>query len=550
MNLRRCTTVFPALLLGSPAALASPQLDDAQALVAAGDVLANGWEVNVLRTPALAEDGSWAIVADTTNGGFETNSALLHDGVIVLEEGSTLPSGDVVGNIFGVDLSRDGSIAWSHRLNPGAGGPTVEALYVDGDEALRSGTAISGTGIPAGTLLDDVLDLRYDAPHVLLNARIRPGGGAQAYAMLLVDVTNTQAPTLEMCAYEGQTLPGLSGPITSVQIRGDVASDGTYAFPVRFDDAGTSGGAIVTDGGLFAVEGDAIPGTNWVWDYLNTTYATCAAGGRYAVSASAAEGASIGKGVVYSSSGVVAQENMPIPSLPGTNASFFDGKWLGMSQGGELAFVVPKVGFDDMLIHGGSIALEESTSTVAGNLVSGMSAGFGNRVEVRGDGAEFLVVATVEPNSGYALLLVEPEVGLADASCTTNPNSTGRHGELRGLGGSVALANDLVMEGSDLPPNQFALLLTSQTTGFVANPGGSEGNLCLGGSIGRFNSLVSAADASGVVRMTLDLGVLPQPSVLVGARPGETWTFQLWHRDIVGGAPTSNYTQSRSVLFR
>ena len=107
-----------------------------------------------------------------------------------------------------------------------------------------------------------------------------------------------------------------------------------------------------------------------------------------------------------------------------------------------------------------------------------------------------------------------------------------------------------ILTAFDLPPNEFGYFIVGQVQGFLPNPGGSQGNLCLGGAIGRFNSLVSATDASGVVEMTVDLGVLPQPSAFVSALPGETWYFQLWHRDTVGGVPTSNYTGSRAILFR
>ena len=52
---------------------------------------------------------------------------------------------------------------------------------------------------------------------------------------------------------------------------------------------------------------------------------------------------------------------------------------------------------------------------------------------------------------------------------------------------SVA-ANDVTLTASNLPPGQFGIFVTSASSGFIPNPAGSNGNLCLTGSLGRFVS--------------------------------------------------------------
>ena len=37
---------------------------------------------------------------------------------------------------------------------------------------------------------------------------------------------------------------------------------------------------------------------------------------------------------------------------------------------------------------------------------------------------------------------------------------------------------------------------------------------------------------------------------LVAVMPGDTWNFQAWHRDFVGGSVTSNFSDGLSVDFR
>ena len=46
--------------------------------------------------------------------------------------------------------------------------------------------------------------------------------------------------------------------------------------------------------------------------------------------------------------------------------------------------------------------------------------------------------------------------------------------------------------------------------------------------------------------MTADLLALPQGMSTVGVQPGDTWFFQVWHRDVQA---TSNFTQALAVHF-
>lgn len=130
------------------------------------------------------------------------------------------------------------------------------------------------------------------------------------------------------------------------------------------------------------------------------------------------------------------------------------------------------------------------------------------------------------------------------------PNSTGRSGALTAAGSRVAAANDLVLAASLLPANTFGLLLCSRTPGNVPNPGGSQGTLCLGGAIGRYNQQIQNSGPSGNFVVALDLSRTPQPSRFVAITAGETWFFQCWHRDVVGGMQTSNLTDAVSISFQ
>ncbi len=88
--------------------------------------------------------------------------------------------------------------------------------------------------------------------------------------------------------------------------------------------------------------------------------------------------------------------------------------------------------------------------------------------------------------------------------------------------------------------------------GFVANAGGSQGNLCLGGVIGRYvgPGFIKNSGATGGFNLAVNLQQTPAGGSFVAVLPGQTWNFQAWYRDIgSGGQPSSNFTDGRTVTF-
>ena len=127
------------------------------------------------------------------------------------------------------------------------------------------------------------------------------------------------------------------------------------------------------------------------------------------------------------------------------------------------------------------------------------------------------------------------------------PNSSGMPGAIAVRGTTTAAFNSLTLIAEHLPADQFGYFLNSHTQGFI-QPAGSQGNLCLGGAIGRHSANVASSGADGVLVLVLDLTAIPTPSGPVSVLPGQTWNFQAWHRDVNPGM-TSNFTDGASVSF-
>ncbi|MCP3914921.1 MAG: VCBS repeat-containing protein [bacterium] len=137
---------------------------------------------------------------------------------------------------------------------------------------------------------------------------------------------------------------------------------------------------------------------------------------------------------------------------------------------------------------------------------------------------------------------------LGSESCPGVQNSTGFAAALAATGSAAVAANRCVLTATSVPTHRFGYFLTGTTPDVVMGPGGSQGNLCLGGAIGRYVGSLQSSGAEGELRTTLDLPNTPSPGGPVAIPPGETRYFQAWFRD-VNPAPTSNFSSAVRVDF-
>lgn len=149
---------------------------------------------------------------------------------------------------------------------------------------------------------------------------------------------------------------------------------------------------------------------------------------------------------------------------------------------------------------------------------------------------------------GWVEVLGTPPGGIGTSYCGPAAlNSTGAAAAMAMRGSTSAAINDLELMASDLPRLSIGYFVGSQSQGFAAAPGGSQGNLCLGGSIARFIDSAETAGADGEIRYHVDLASVPL-SPVVAVQAGESWSFQLWYRD-ANPQPTSNFTDGVELLF-
>ena len=169
--------------------------------------------------------------------------------------------------------------------------------------------------------------------------------------------------------------------------------------------------------------------------------------------------------------------------------------------------------------------------------------------------------ASFNPHASWHMQILaealdQPSIGMD--YCASNPNSTGGTTTLTASGSEVALDDSVALLASSMPVGVAGIFITSQTQGVVANPGGSAGNLCVVGDVGRFvqPGQIKVSSASGTIGLSTTLGEwstanIPQasPPVSYAAMAGLTSNFQLWHRDSDMGGATSNFSNGLAITW-
>ncbi len=151
------------------------------------------------------------------------------------------------------------------------------------------------------------------------------------------------------------------------------------------------------------------------------------------------------------------------------------------------------------------------------------------------------------PGHGTALFFDLP---MGEVICAGVSNSTGSSAELEIVGSKVASEGYLLFRAKHLPLGRAGVFLGSQVSGFTPNPGGSSGNLCLGGAFMIFNKggQYGIPNAAGEFELQVDTASIPfNPGAPILA--GQSWTFQMWYRDHNPGS-TTNFSPAVEVTFQ
>ncbi|QDV04733.1 hypothetical protein Poly30_02260 [Planctomycetes bacterium Poly30] len=469
----------------------------------------------------------------------------------------------------GVDFVYSGRLAlnddghWAAQVITSIG----EALVVDGEIIAVEGQPLSAVdlpGIPAGTIYaPDGYGYQYESfgwsgstLHVSLDT-VAPGEFAQPNRRLFFELDDsTGSIALDRATAPGELITQENDAFHR-NLWSHVAPDGTLSELTQVEDASGAGTSLIAvDGQPVLRTGDPSPVAGSGLNF-HPSFATAAFGDDGQWAANLVHVHNPGHNFVrhlYRNGQPILSAGDPAPDgsqFPISNRDFNP----QMASNGALLY---QAVYSDPNEPGNSVSLvmlddEVALSTKRDRLPDGRRFSGVNLVHKQhnftDNGTLFTVQLSANDTNVRSIAFVEIAPGSV-SECTAVPNSTGTVGKLTATGSAYLGRGGFTLRAFELPPQAFGHFIVSRNPGFIPMAGGGHGNLCLTGSIGRMIPANPSSGASGEISASFDLSQLPQPTGAVGATVGETWFFQLWHRDAGPAAPTSNFTQAYEILVK
>ncbi|MEO1699686.1 MAG: hypothetical protein AAFU73_20525 [Planctomycetota bacterium] len=525
-----------SLVLAASASAAAAQVT-VTPLLRTADVLPTGETVGSISSASISENGSWAARC-LLNG----QAGIVRDGEAVLRRGDPF-AGETIDSVVSASLTPDGALAALIVTRDATASFTPRIVL--GQETLLKGddaVTLPSTGQVRRVVTIDAFALEDGWLVVSLVF-----GGAQPEPALLFGQLGGSGITWQQSITRGDAVPGLIRPFLAVfpTSNVDVAGTGRWAAAAGLDEGGTPRPAFIADGVGAGESGAPSPaGPDWA-EVPSAFYRVAVNGSGLLARAGVLDtGGPSPVGAVFLDDDPIYVEGQP---LAGTSdvVGTFSALEVEVTESDELVCVVPTTNAVRRLRAGNETLIRTfQTTAESGETVTALL----DRFDASSDGSTIACVGQLGFSGPYALLLVERSFDGPNL-CTTVPNSTGQAGRLSFVGSRWIQVNDFSVRASDLPPDQFGLLLNGTGGAFVPNPGGSDGNLCLGGTLGRHNASIQSSGPAGEILFPTDLGAIPQPSQFLSVTSGTALRFQVWHRDGSATSPSSNFTEARRVRF-
>ncbi len=501
----------------------------------------------------------WTLDA-RSNSSSSFDHHLLVDGQLLLRESfSTLPwNASQTWRSGAADVNDQGVVAMT------ADGSSAVDYLVRGDQSGMGTWTIletdqgAATGVPGGSWTF------FSNPAITADGRVGIVGGVAGASSGANRVAWFDGQTV---AEVGVTVPAGAvggGPILSIQGGRDaldVSSDGQHTAYL----AGLSNGfGWIVDGTVRVQSNEILPGSGFTREVFRIADARMERNGDWFV---AGVNEVAGRDWVVRNGTVIAEEFDPIVpgssevwGLTSTLSSGFFGAAGHPSGDYVVVGAIRSSSFTAMVRNGTEEIIRTGDPIdVDGNGLMDDDAFLSSFHELGDWGANGALYAHVSLSNsgnsfiGYAIVRFDlPSTGAGPGTvyCHSAPNSTGSEARIRLSGSTSVQVDDLAIACEDLPAHSFGYFLGSVAQGNVQGPGGSQGTLCLGGTIGRqVGGVILQAGTNGMVSTPVQLNALPTPNGPIAGLPGDVWNFQYWYRD-ANPTVTSNFSSGISVTLQ
>ncbi|MEM1451145.1 MAG: hypothetical protein AAGI22_18650 [Planctomycetota bacterium] len=558
--LRNLATLLVLAGLATPAAAQSLSI-----LVTEGDVVPGVGQVTRVDGVAIADGGATLIEVDTDNADSDADTVVLRDGTLFLREGDAVaaPAGATIGSFDGTSIRPGGRSVFNLFLDGTTGTSDNSGLYVDDDLVLQKGSLSFATGFTPGTPYIGFFDVEWATDSRLLCvASIDDANIASTVdrALMWIDVDGSgNLLNEEVIVKEGDVLPGQTEPIADFET-GAEESAASFAGRVLYtvDLAGDTSvdRAVYLDTTLLMQEGSPspVPGRNW--GSLASPEVDLNEAGDWVVKANLDTTDTSNDQVIVRNGAIFRREGDTVPDIAGFTLTDFGGSvgvWL--TESGDVLWFGdwndPDTSRDEGLFLNDTLLLQEGVTQIGGQTIVDLS-DITEQVAVSPDGSRILIEGEIAGPGSDLDVVIQIDLGLGENYCPNPVNSTGFPTLISLSGSDLVAANDLTLRARDMPLQTFGFFLASRLQGIITSPG-VPGVLCLDSPIGRYvgPGQIQNSGTTGMIALTVDLSMTPQPTGFVSVAPGETWYFQTWHRDSDQfGQATSRFSDAICLTFR
>lgn len=544
--------ILPLLLAAAPAAAAQGR---PVVVARVGDVLPAGDAITQALFPRVADSGDWALYVKTDHADPDRRNVLLRNGNVVVRSGNPAPGGGRWLSIRGHELDEDGDGLIHAALENVPGyGATCDGLFFEGQPFLYEGDVTDAAGFGAGSTYSDFKAVNMnDARQVLLRCNVLDTNlGLSVGALIRIDLDASGSIVAETVLIKEPQIPfGQSHSIvdfpgtTLGQAALNDGAGGVWSAKLDAAAAPADDVCYYNTTTLIAQSSTpsvVVPGRDW--GDIGSPFMDSNASPSWVAKLFLDASDTTNDRLILQDGNIFAREGSPIPGHPGTTILDLGAMGVWLTDSDEVVYYVLWDGApatSEAILVGDTIMLRRNvTTTSTGEVVDGfmsVTEGF-----VPSNSGDRLIAQVFLDNGDTAVLIAQRNVGTP--YCSAEPNSTGAPAITTAVGSSHVDFNALRLETTGLPTGEFGYYLASLTPGDVLYPGGSAGRLCLGGTIGRFNSQVKNSGLAGEIAIWVDLTSIPvNPPVAVQA--GDTWHFQAWNRD----GMTSNFSQPVAITF-
>lgn len=572
------TTLAPALI----AAAASAQSLTVTPIVQEGDSVPGIGLVTRIDNVDVNNAGDWLVEIDTDNTDTGVDAAVLWNGAVLYQEGTSTgiaaPAGATTNWVDSMDVNNNGDVMCVVDVDVPGSTSGRDLLIWNGMTMIEGEvTPITASGVPSGSVFRFVSEVwQNDNDEFLILASYQdPGTSANIDFMMYATHDGAGNFTSQtILAKDGDFMPGHTVPVTtfsSTKTYQSMNNSGQILWMSDDDNAnGTADDSYywITDNGVTSEllhEGDP-----W-FDDPTRTYAHLSIcendindQGDWIMGVNLdSSDTSNNSLIIKNGNQTLYREGDPVPGIPGgfLITSFSNGP-IQISTSGEVMWYAdwddPDTAVDTALFIDDTPILQEGVSVVAGQTILGFSTSSDGKA-MSDDGSKILVELDLADGTNGAYL-VERELFhsfcAGDGSGSPCPcanfggtgegcaNSTGAGAVLVAAGSASVALDNLSFTGEQFPVNQPGLLFSADNAinGGNGNPFG-DGLRCAGGNLKRLG--VVTADAAG--RMDWGGGF----AAAGGWISGDTKRFQGWYRDpsFACSGAGFNFTQGIEVTF-